>query len=217
MQPQRDAGPDGTAAPAGSVVARLRFDAGRPCLNLLATIGRRGATPVERVPATPDFVAWLTGAGLVQAPVPVSEPELQQMRRLRDAVYAVVDAARCTRAPTPGAVAVLNSFAAHPPPSPRLAVGGRTVTWHSDDPVRGALAVPARDAIDLVTGPDLARVRECAAPECRMLFLDSSRGGRRRWCSMARCGNRAKARAHAARTRPPGRTASPRGAAEFQR
>src|SRR5690606_23867005 len=40
----------------------------------------------------------------------------------------------------------------------------------------------------------LPRLRQCEA--CSWLFLDTSRGGRRRWCSMATCGNRAKARRH---------------------
>jgi putative stress-induced transcription regulator/CGNR zinc finger protein len=50
---------------------------------------------------------------------------------------------------------------------------------------------------ELITGPSRAHVRVC--PSCGWLFLDPR--GRRRWCSMATCGNRAKVRAHAARTR----------------
>jgi predicted RNA-binding Zn ribbon-like protein len=48
----------------------------------------------------------------------------------------------------------------------------------------------------LLTEGDLARVGECANPTCGWLFLDTSRNGRRRWCDMAHCGNRAKARRH---------------------
>jgi predicted RNA-binding Zn ribbon-like protein len=54
------------------------------------------------------------------------------------------------------------------------------------------LSTLARDAIDLVTGPYARRVRECASDECALLFVDTSRPGRRRWCSMDGCGNRAK-------------------------
>lgn len=78
------------------------------------------------------------------------------MRRLRDAVYALLHAVRRARVPAQGAVALVNSFAAYPAPRPQLAAHGPTVTWHSDDPVRAALAVLARDAIDLVSGADLA-------------------------------------------------------------
>ncbi|WP_307851213.1 CGNR zinc finger domain-containing protein [Nocardiopsis sp. MG754419] len=53
----------------------------------------------------------------------------------------------------------------------------------------------ARDAIDLLTGDHVHRVRECSAHDCRLLFVDTSRPGRRRRCSMDRCGNRAEVRA----------------------
>ena len=49
-------------------------------------------------------------------------------------------------------------------------------------------------AADLITGPRAQRVRQCADPEgCGWLFLDESRAGTRRWCSMGNCGNRASA------------------------
>jgi predicted RNA-binding Zn ribbon-like protein len=61
--------------------------------------------------------------------------------------------------------------------------------------VRGALAAVARDAVDLLSGPLAGRIRECGADDCALLFVDASRPGRRRWCSMEACGNRAKAAA----------------------
>jgi predicted RNA-binding Zn ribbon-like protein len=48
------------------------------------------------------------------------------------------------------------------------------------------------------------RVRLCANAQCLWLFLDQSKGGTRRWCDMAACGNRAKARRHYQRMRRPG-------------
>lgn len=59
-----------------------------------------------------------------------------------------------------------------------------------------ALAHIAREGISLFTGPMRARVRECAAGDCGLLFVDASRPGSRRWCSMARCGNLAKTRTY---------------------
>jgi len=52
----------------------------------------------------------------------------------------------------------------------------------------------ARSAAGLLTSPRLTRVRECAGHPCGWLFLDHSKNGTRRWCNMADCGNRAKAR-----------------------
>jgi predicted RNA-binding Zn ribbon-like protein len=54
---------------------------------------------------------------------------------------------------------------------------------------------------DLLAGARRARLRQCANPQCRWLFLDDSKAGTRRWCSMASCGNRAKAHRHYAKTR----------------
>jgi predicted RNA-binding Zn ribbon-like protein len=59
----------------------------------------------------------------------------------------------------------------------------------------------ARDAVLLVGGPLLARVKECENPECSLLFLDDSQARRRRWCSMDRCGNLAKVAGYRSRSR----------------
>jgi predicted RNA-binding Zn ribbon-like protein len=52
----------------------------------------------------------------------------------------------------------------------------------------------ARDGIDLLSGPDAESIRECEDPACTLLFVDTSRSHRRRWCSMNSCGARAKMR-----------------------
>lgn len=60
----------------------------------------------------------------------------------------------------------------------------------------------ARSAAELLTSPAaLPTLRLCASERCAWLFLDTSRNGSRRWCSMRTCGNRAKARRHHARVR----------------
>ena len=58
----------------------------------------------------------------------------------------------------------------------------------------------AESAGALLSSPELDRVYECHGEGCGWLFLDTSKGQRRRWCSMAICGNRAKARRHRRRT-----------------
>jgi predicted RNA-binding Zn ribbon-like protein len=71
--------------------------------------------------------------------------------------------------------------------------GGTTVVTPT---AAAALATIARDAIDLFGGPLAERVRTCAAADCGLLFVDASRPGLRRWCSMERCGTRTKVRRH---------------------
>ncbi len=73
--------------------------------------------------------------------------------------------------------------------------------WQRDEASLEAMLWPVvRSAADLLTSPKLSRVRQCASDDgCGWLFLDTSRNGQRRWCDMADCGNRAKARRHYSR------------------
>ncbi|WP_405440568.1 CGNR zinc finger domain-containing protein [Streptomyces avidinii] len=68
------------------------------------------------------------------------------------------------------------------------------------DPAWGPAWTAARDYLDLL-GSAPERIRTCASESCVLRFFDVSRNGTRRWCSMAACGNRAKASRHYARTR----------------
>ena len=70
--------------------------------------------------------------------------------------------------------------------------------WHGPN----SLLLPIAEAIgDLVCGKDFTLVRRCEGPTCTLWFHDVSKGHAWRWCSMAACGNRAKAAAHRARAR----------------
>jgi predicted RNA-binding Zn ribbon-like protein len=70
--------------------------------------------------------------------------------------------------------------------------------WHSPK----ALLLPIAEAMgDLLCRKDFTFVRRCEGPICTLWFHDVSKGHARRWCSMAVCGNRAKAVTHRARQR----------------
>lgn len=65
-----------------------------------------------------------------------------------------------------------------------------------------ALLLPIGEALaNLVCAEDFSQVKRCEGPACTLLFADHTRGHRRRWCSMAACGNRAKQAAHRHRHR----------------
>jgi predicted RNA-binding Zn ribbon-like protein len=65
-----------------------------------------------------------------------------------------------------------------------------------------SLLFPLGEAIaDFVTSADFSRIKRCEGPACGNVFLDTTRGQSRRWCSMARCGNRAKQALHRERRR----------------
>ena len=70
---------------------------------------------------------------------------------------------------------------------------------HQGDPVDGAMARLAESiARELIQG-DTSRLRICENPQCKWVFKDTSRTGKRKWCSMRSCGNRAKVARHRAR------------------
>lgn len=125
----------------------------------------------------------------------VSPEALREARTLREALVRCLGAAIGGEAFTARDVETLNSFAADEPPLVKLTAEGGLVRV-ATDPVRCGLAAIARDGIEL-----LARrandLRRCAG--CDTVFLDESRGRRRRWCAMERCGNRAKVAGYRAR------------------
>ncbi|MFI2612573.1 CGNR zinc finger domain-containing protein [Kitasatospora sp. NPDC018619] len=202
-----DAAPGGPApaAPPGLVLTtpaggRFHFDPGALCLELLTTGGPGPYARYEVLHRPADLAAWLAPSRL-RLPadaVRITPAHLAAARTLRDALWRLA-AARAHGVPGgPADHAVLNRAAEHPPLVPRIAPDG---TAAAPLPADGAQLVStlARDAIALLTGPHADRIRECGAHDCQLIFVDTSRPGRRRWCSMERCGNRHKVRALRAR------------------
>jgi len=173
------------------------YDAGRVSLDLLATLGNRRD---ERLPDPAALAAWLLGAGLIEDPCDVDVKDLTRARALRTALFAVVDAELRGKRPRTADLEAINIAAAAPPRAPSLTL--ETGVLHRKRPAPSlaeVLGSIARDAIDLLGGPQRELLSECAAPDCSGIYLDASRGRTRRWCSAARCGNRARVTAHRAR------------------
>lgn len=81
---------------------------------------------------------------------------------------------------------------------------GPGMTWRlrSDVSEPDSLLWPiVHAAVQLLTGPQVSRIRRCASESCDWMFLDTSKRGNRRWCDMTVCGNRAKARRFYQRSR----------------
>lgn len=168
----------------------FRFGLGHPVLEFLATLARRLDQPQERLNSPADLCRWLERSGLA-ANGRCDEQLLTDARELREAIYQLLDAARGGSRLSGGSIEVVNRWAGEPPSAPQINAGLR-VTQIGPNPSRAALTQLAVAAIELVGGPELDRVRNCADPTCSLMFIDHSRPGRRRWCSMDRCGNRAK-------------------------
>ncbi|WP_086786161.1 CGNR zinc finger domain-containing protein [Streptomyces caniscabiei] len=187
-----------------------RFDPGALCLELLVTGGPGALTRHEVLHTPADLVEWAEQSRLTPTPpaLHVTADDIAYARRLRDAltrtaVSRVVGGAGLPElgiAPADTADLVLvNEAAARPPLAPAIGPDG-TRGWAAGT-ATGAqlLSTVARDAVDLLTGPYAQRIRMCAGDRCYLLYVDTSRPGRRRWCSMEHCGNRHKVRAHRVR------------------
>lgn len=169
----------------------FRFLGGSLCLDFVATVGERWRRSFERLVTPSDLGRWLVEASLCETAPPVRARELEGARELREAIYRIAKPSGKER-PKIADVELINHWAALPPPAPQLSNDGRDAFWVARRPAQAALAMVARDAVELFSGPWAERVRECAAPDCALLFVDLSRPGQRRWCSMNACGNRSK-------------------------
>lgn len=169
----------------------FRFVSGHLTLDFLATLGNRHRDPVERLREPGDLDRWLAAAGIPVDAV-ATAADLRAARELRETTNRLVRAGLGREAPSTDDVAALNRSAREPTLAPQLGASLER-RWVGRLPVREALALVAREAAELLTSPERALIRECAAaPRCSLLYLDRSRGRRRRWCEMERCGSRAK-------------------------
>lgn len=183
----------------------FRLGLGHPVLDFTATLAGRHRGPRERLVTPDDLGRWLALTGLASA-VTCTHRQLNEARALREAVYRLLDAARAGDSITTEDVDLVNAWARRAKPAPQLDASLR-LHRRAPTPCTAALAELAAAAVDLIGGPERQRVRNCADPTCSLMFIDRSRPGRRRWCSMERCGNRAKT-ARYRRQRKPTRTAA---------
>jgi predicted RNA-binding Zn ribbon-like protein len=150
------------------------------------------STPVADGVPTDEFAdtararAWLAAAGGVG-----TEAELRHVLRVRQALQAVVRGEQSPAVLAPE----LRDVASVP------AIEDGQVTWTLNVAPDRALAVRALLTWDALARQSPGRLRPCANEECRLFLIDRSKANAARWCSMAVCGNRMKARRHYQRSR----------------
>lgn len=173
---------------------RWWFDPGALSLDFAYT----GAMPPQPESwSTPvDLGAWLAER-FEEVDAAVTERDLTDARALRSALAAAFLRRSLGEEPEPDDVDVINLFAATPDIPPALA-GGRRQAGRTRARPSQALSTLAREAIVRLDDEHRARIRACEADDCGYVFYDESRSANRRWCSMQRCGNRAKVRKHRA-------------------
>ncbi|WP_457330657.1 CGNR zinc finger domain-containing protein [Rhizobacter sp. P5_C2] len=189
-------------------------------LDFLNSVSVPLDVPVEYLASGEDLIAWLRQAGLVPASVldetlaNAGPGELDavaaQARALREWFRGFVREHRGRRldAQAVAGLEPLNRLlardegygqicAAADPAAVDDSITGLQWApmrrWRSPD----ALLLPIAQAMaELLTSADFSQVKACEGPACTLLFLDRTRGHKRRWCNMAVCGNRAKQAAH---------------------
>ncbi|MBB6547417.1 ABATE domain-containing protein [Nonomuraea rubra] len=178
------------AAPRGAEGFRLGNEI--LAFRFVATLSERRGDPVERIPTPERLGAWLSANALGEPGLPVSEALLREARDLREAIHRAGTAIAGGGVPDPSDEALLNRWSLRH--RARLVLDGGRARWRlpDTDPARAALAVVALDAIATLGGQGDGVIKRCEQATCGGLFVDASRGGRRRWCSMATCGNKMK-------------------------
>lgn len=188
---------------------RFVHDAGLLCLDLVNTNVVLHGAPVDLLTDYDALLDWLDEAGVLDAS---ARGEADEWRsgpdggegwraavELRGAVRRIADDMIAGRPIADADIARVNrSLAA------RSAVGEirrdgdgfrRVTLWTFPTPA-SLLAPVAESAAELVTALDPGRVGQCDDADCILYFYDTSKNHSRRWCSMERCGNRAKVARH---------------------
>jgi predicted RNA-binding Zn ribbon-like protein len=171
---------------------RFHWESGRLCLDFVATVGERWRRSFERLLTPQDLARWMAETGMLATAPDLSARQLAAGRTLREAINRLARPGIETERHDRGE---LNRWAVRAPLAPQLTADGKLL-WVADRPVEGMFATIARDAVDLLSLALAGRIRECGAPDCALLFLDTSRPGRRQWCSGTACGNRARTKAY---------------------
>jgi len=183
---------------------------GALCLDFANTVSWRGsAEPADRLPTYRELVRFFVQSGLL------SETEARRLQRaatlrpgaaaralrravgLREALYRTFSGLAAGDSPRPSDLATLNALLPAALGHLRVSREGGRFGWRWDGKTRaldGLLWPVVRDAAVFLTSTEFSRLRRCQNPHCRWVFIDTTKSGTRRWCSMAVCGNRDKLR-----------------------
>jgi predicted RNA-binding Zn ribbon-like protein len=188
----------------------MKFVGERPCLDFVNTVG--GWTDrviADKLKNYEDLARWAELAGLM--PAEHAHPLVENARRhpeeanqvlkrsiaLRRVIRGVFRAVLEKRKPRLAHTRILLRELTVARSNQRLKYNGSGFgwTWNASygalDSILWRICV---STAELLTSPDLSRVRECGGENCGWMFLDNSRNHSRHWCDMQDCGNRAKVR-----------------------
>jgi predicted RNA-binding Zn ribbon-like protein len=183
--------------------------------DFLNTLDLEDGFPRERLHSLDDALDWFVDRGVIHregadrarsqavTQPAAAERDLARVRTVRKALREVAESIAEHEAPRASALDTVNrALRARQIIELVPAPDGCSVDHrHLGDPVDDALARLAEPLVSELTAGNPERIRVCASETCQWVFYDTSRTGRRRWCDMATCGNRAKAARHRARAK----------------
>lgn len=177
------------------------------CLDFVNTVDLRRSVRVERLHSPADLVAWATEHGILDAERAAAR--VARDRRdpsaaarafaeaidVREALFETLSAGVRGELPPDEDLATVNAALGDHASPPRLEPGPERLElrWGAEDSILGPVL---RSAAELLTGPDLVRLRECPGSPgkaCGWLFVDTTKNGSRIWCVGTLCGNRTRA------------------------
>jgi len=196
---------------------QFEFRGAHPALDFTNTASERTLDVLtERLGSYDDLLEWSRQAGVLDnrraaqlSKLAATQPKaaaaaLRRTKELRETSFRLFEALIDGTEPPVADVDKLNRWV-------RKTSRGGAVLWNGHafvvdaPPPQSALDEPfariTQSVVDALTGEQSAYVARCHNRECSWLFLDKSPARRRRWCSMADCGNRAKARRHYAKVK----------------
>lgn len=189
----------------------FQFIAGNLALDFVNTVGNRLGKSREYLNSSAAFNRWAFLTGLVpeHTLLKLSTQKLKTIWAFREELYGLFQSIASGAVPTSRMLAPLNARLAAVAPKRRLACqrgqmkrgnnknSGVSWGWNIPEPDPDLVLAPILlSAAELLVEGQYPKVGSCEDETCGWLFLDRSQAGRRRWCSMDDCGNRAKVHKH---------------------
>ena len=179
-------------------------------LDFVNTVAWRGSTQEESLHTVADLLKWFVSAGIIVGP---GAPGLQKFFEakptlgaaiftdaiaIRETLYRLLRSLAVGSSPGARDLDHFNAVLSEAPSRTLLDQVKASLGWRIEvNATAASLLTPVLwSAADILVGAPSVRLRQCANERCLWLFLDDSKNGSRRWCSMQSCGNRAKAHRH---------------------
>ncbi len=181
-------------------IKEIALVGGRLSLDFINTTNWVDNKPVDdRLTGYSQVLAWGCRVGLIhldKARMP-ADPGTQEpdprMERLRQFRHQLRQLFVCEQGPAPATLALFNQRLSQTSELAMKSAGNRLCFEYQDHDLSWLEAPVAYSAAELLISPLEKRVKQCPGTRCGWLFLDNSPNNRRRWCSMATCGNKHKA------------------------